>query len=105
MATLANLHALSNTKPMFSKLVSGITVEEMYVLPSGSVVCKYNRSLLVPVGSEDFMYSLNEPVNVVYAHGVNLRDGYPTYHGYGNYSYLSDKINMKEVRFHQVNLF
>ncbi|XP_065649311.1 uncharacterized protein LOC100213924 isoform X2 [Hydra vulgaris] len=99
IASIANFHGLRNTKPNFFSLLNGIDVKEMYVLPSGSVVCKYSRSLLAPVGSEEYMFSLDQPVNVVYAYGMQLRnDGYPSYHGPKNHSYYSEKVDMKKIR-------
>ncbi|XP_012555832.2 ferric-chelate reductase 1 isoform X1 [Hydra vulgaris] len=106
IATLASFYALHNSMPSFSKPVNGLKVEETYVLPTGGVVCKYSRSLFAPVESEKFMYSLNESVNLVYAYGVKLRvDGYPSYHGPNNHSYLPDKIDMRKIRTRDYSLF
>lgn len=76
-------------------MAKGITLIDAYISVSGSVVCRYRRTVDVPAESSSLFYNLNTPHHVVYAFGTALltsNPNYPTYHGQRNYNFTENQV-------------
>ena len=76
-----------NTRPVLQNIPSAYTLEAAYKTDNDSVICKFSRSITVPMGSEGLMYDLNSPLYTLKAYGpydaVNTKIGYHRSNGAG----------------------
>ena len=84
---LKSFQTPKDMRPVLQKIPANYTLEAAYKTDKDSVICKFSRSITVPMGSEDLMYDLNSPLYTLKAYGpyddVNTKIGYHGFPGAG----------------------
>lgn len=80
--TLESFRATTNGRPNLVSLANGNTLSETYLTDSNGIVCKFQQSVNVPSGSENYMFDLNLSLHHLLAWG-EYKSNLIQYH-YGN---------------------
>ena len=85
---LKSFHTTKNTRPTLQQLADGYNLNDAYKTSQNSIVCKFNRSVTVPSGSENFMYDVTDGLHQLYAYGGFANDVIE-YHGINGAAYIT----------------